>query len=166
MGDTGVIPLPSDWTCVEAAPTLGLFIGRDASRVGLKTALDHVAGVCLALDIGEPDAGFYRPPIRQRCRDGFLRLGRMAAFDPDVLDGNLECRVNDVPVHASSPKRLLRDAASLITEITGFMTLAAGDLLLIGLPHDAPRLRDGDLIQVGTRGLPPLSAQLRLEAAA
>jgi 5-oxopent-3-ene-1,2,5-tricarboxylate decarboxylase/2-hydroxyhepta-2,4-diene-1,7-dioate isomerase len=166
MGDTGVIPLPLEWPSVEAAPTLGLFIGCDASRVEQRNALDHVAGVCLALDIGEPDVGFYRPPIRQRCRDGFLRLGPMAAFDPDMLDADLETRVNDIPVHAWSPKRLLRDAASLITEISGFMTLAAGDLLLIGLPHDAPRLRDGDRIMVSASGLPHLSAQLRPEAIA
>jgi 5-oxopent-3-ene-1,2,5-tricarboxylate decarboxylase/2-hydroxyhepta-2,4-diene-1,7-dioate isomerase len=164
MGDSGVIPLPSDWACVEAGPTLGLLIGRDASRVEPGTAFDHVAGVCLALDIGEPDAGFYRPPVQQRCRDGFLRLGPMAAFDPGVLEGNLETRVNDVAVHAWSPRRLLRDAASLIAAVTGFMTLAAGDLLLIGLPHDVPRLRDGERITVSAEGLPRLSAQLRREA--
>lgn len=166
MGDTGVIPLPPEWLSVEAAPTFGLLIGRDACRVKPGAALDHIGGVCLALDIGEPDAGFYRPPIRQRCRDGFLRLGPMAAFDPDMLDGNLETRVNNVAVHAWSPRRVLRDAASLIAEVTGFMTLAAGDLLLVGLPHDAPCLNDGDWVTVSTSGLPPLSAQLRREAAA
>jgi 5-oxopent-3-ene-1,2,5-tricarboxylate decarboxylase/2-hydroxyhepta-2,4-diene-1,7-dioate isomerase len=166
MGDGGVIPLPSDWACVEAAPTLGLLIGRDTSRVAPEAALDHVSGMCLALDIGEPDAGFYRPPIRQRCRDGFLRLGPVAPFDPSALDDNLETRVNDVPVHVWSPRRLLRDAALLIAEVAGFMTLAAGDLLLVGLPHDAPRLRDGEWITVSAESLPRLSAQLRREAAA
>jgi 5-oxopent-3-ene-1,2,5-tricarboxylate decarboxylase/2-hydroxyhepta-2,4-diene-1,7-dioate isomerase len=163
IGDAGEIPLPFEWPCVEAAPTLGLLIGSNACRVGRETALDHVAGVCLALDIGELDVGFYRPPVRQRCRDGFLRLGRMAAFDPGMLDGNLETRINGFPAHTWSPKRLLRDAASLIMEVTGFMTLAAGDLLLIGLPHDAPRLRDGDRIVVCAGGLPHLSAQMRRE---
>ena len=166
MGDSGVIPLPSGWACVEAAPTLGLCFGRDVSRATPETALKHVAGVCPALDIAEPDSGYYRPPIRQRCRDGFLRLGDLAAFDPTLLDRDLETRIDDRIVHSWSPRRLLRDAASLIVEITGFMTLAAGDLLLIGLPHDAPRLRDGERISVSAPGLHGLSAQLCPESAA
>lgn len=166
MGDTGAIPLPSGWPCVEAASTLGLFIGRDASRARPETALGHVGGICLALDIAEADAGFYRPPIRQRCRDGFLRLGDLTAFDPAMLDRDLETRVNDRIVHSWSPRRLVRDAVSLIVEISGFMTLAAGDLLLIGLPHDAPRLREGDHLVLSAGGLPSLSAHVRREPVA
>ncbi len=56
---------------------------------------------------------------------------------------------------------MVRDAASLISDISSFMTLAAGDLLLVGLPHDAPRARPGDLVRVECAGLAPLAARFQ-----
>ena len=162
-GESGIIPLPRDLMTVDAASTLGLLIGRDASRVTSQSALDHIAGVCLAVDIGEPSESFYRPPVRQRCRDGFLRLGEMSNFDPRLLDGTLETSVNGRAAHQWSLGRLMRGAASLIADVSGFMTLAAGDLLLVGTPFDAPRLAAGDRITVRSPPLPPLSLDVRAE---
>ena len=139
VGSGGSVFLPPDLEQVEMSATLGLLIGRDACRVAPAAALDHIAGVCLAMDISEPQDGYYRPPIRQRCRDGFLPLGMPVPFDPSLLQSDVETIVNDTRVHSWSPRRLVRDAASLIADITAFMTLSAGDLLLVGLPGDAPR---------------------------
>ena len=160
MGDARVIPLPSDLACIEAAPSLGLLMGRDTSRVPVQSALDCVAGACLALDVGEPEGSYYRPPVRQRCRDGFLRVGPMAAFELRHLRDPIDVCVNDKVVGYWSMDRLVRDAAQLIADISCFMTLAAGDLLLTGLPHDAPRLADGDGIELRAARLPALVAQV------
>lgn len=163
MGESGVIPLPRDLERVEAAPSLALLIGRDARAVTPPTALDHVAGACLALDIGEPGGTYYRPPTRQRCRDGFLRLGAMTAFDRALLGGTIEIAVNGKTAGHWSLERLARGAAQLIADIASFMTLAAGDLLLTGLPRDAPCLADGDRIVVQMNHMPGLSACVRRE---
>src|SRR5579872_7198431 len=165
-GDGCRIPLPSDLAQVEIAATLGLLIGRDTGRVTPETALDHVAGACLALDVAEPGESYYRPPLRQRCRDGFLRLGAVAEFNPGLLDSNIETSVNDAVVHVWSPRRLLRNAASLITDIGAYMTLVAGDLLLIGIPYDAPRAGAGDRVGVRAGSLPEPSSRLCAEIAA
>jgi 5-oxopent-3-ene-1,2,5-tricarboxylate decarboxylase/2-hydroxyhepta-2,4-diene-1,7-dioate isomerase len=159
----GGVPLSPDLARVEIAATLGLLIGRDARRATADAALGHVAGICLALDVAEPSDGYYRPPLRQRCRDGFLPLGALAVFDPSLLTGDIETSVNDAVAHIWSPRRLLRDAASLIADISAFMTLAAGDLLLIGLAHDAPRAEAGDRVTVRAKRLPELSVQLNGE---
>jgi 5-oxopent-3-ene-1,2,5-tricarboxylate decarboxylase/2-hydroxyhepta-2,4-diene-1,7-dioate isomerase len=162
----GTVLLPPDLTQVEAAPTLGLLIGRDARRVTAQAALSHVAGACLALDVCEPQDNFYRPPVRQRCRDGFLPLGEVGAFSAALLDCDIETRINDAVAQTWSPRRLLRDAATLIADVSAFMTLAAGDLLLVGLPHDAPRAQAGDHINVRAGFLPGLTARFRAEVAA
>ena len=159
MGDAGAIPLPSDLACVEASPSLALLIGRDATRVPPQAALEHVAGACLALDIGESGSSYYRPPVRQRCRDGFLRLGAMAVFEQGILAGKIDITVNEKSAGHWPMGRLVRGAAQLIADVTSFMTLAAGDLLLIGLPHDAPCLADGDRIAIEMNGLPSLRAR-------
>jgi 5-oxopent-3-ene-1,2,5-tricarboxylate decarboxylase/2-hydroxyhepta-2,4-diene-1,7-dioate isomerase len=165
-GDGCKIPLPPDLGQVEIAATLGLLIGRDARRIMPQAALDHVAGVCLALDIAEPDDSYYRPPVRQRCRDNFLPLGGLADFDPSLFDSDIKTFVNNAAVHVWSPRRLLRNAASLIADISAFMTLSAGDLLLLGIPHDAPRARPGDRVTARAERLPGLSVELNAEIAA
>ena len=164
IGDTGIIPLPPDLACVEAAPSLALLIGRDAARVPADSALDYIAGACLALDIGEPRTGYYRPPVRQRCRDGFLRLGAVTAFEPAHLRDTIDIAVNDKTVGHWSLNRLVRGAVQLIADVSGFMTLTAGDLLLTGIPHDAPVLSDGDSIVIRTGRLPLLAARVCREA--
>jgi 5-oxopent-3-ene-1,2,5-tricarboxylate decarboxylase/2-hydroxyhepta-2,4-diene-1,7-dioate isomerase len=166
VGSGSSVLLSPDLGPVEISATLGLLIGRDACRIAPAAALDHVAGVCLAIDISEPLNGFYRPPIRQRCRDGFLPLGVSVPFVSDLLQSDVETIVNDTQVHIWSPRRLVRDAASLIADITAFMTLAAGDLLLVGLPGDAPQARAGDRIVIRARSLPDLSVQLHSETLA
>jgi len=157
----GDVVLDTGLAQVEAAATLGLLFGRPATNVSREGALDCVAGACLALDVSEPEASYYRPTVRQRCRDGFLPLGGFAAFDPKILEASIRTSVNGAAVHTWSAERLARDAAPLIADISQFMTLAAGDLLLIGLPHDAPRAGLGDTVQIACAGLPSLAAHFK-----
>ncbi len=160
------IALDADLGQVEVAATLGLLFGRAATKVSRAKALDCVAGACAALDISEPEASYYRPTVRQRCRDGFLPLGNFRAFDPETFSAGIATAINGTPVHAWSPERLARDAATLIADISSFMTLAAGDLLLIGLPHDAPRAGPGDRVDVTCGGLSPLAIRFKSRGAA
>lgn len=160
------IALDADLDRVEVAATLGLLFGRAATKASRAKAFDCVAGACLALDVSEPETSYYRPTVRQRCRDGFLPLGNFSAFDPEILTVGITTAINNMPVHAWSPERLARDAATLIADISSFMTLAAGDLLLIGLPLDAPRAGPGDRVDVTCDSLSPLAIRFRSAAEA
>jgi len=159
------IALAADLTAVEAAATLGLFFGRDAAKCDAGSAFSTVSAACLALDVSEPQANYYRPAVRQRCRDGFLPLGGFAPFDPALLKGEIVTSIDGAEAHRWLLTRLARDAATLIADISAFMTLAAGDLLLIGLPHDAPRVKAGQRVTVAGGGLPALETSFVREDA-
>ena len=150
------VALPSGLREVEAAATLGLLFGRDAAKCDAASALGYVAAACLALDVCEPQENYYRPAVRQRCRDGFLPLGEFAPLDPALLNSEIVTAVDGKEAHRWNLSRLARDAATLIADITDFMTLSAGDLLLIGLPHDAPRVKAGQRVTVTSAELPAL----------
>lgn len=146
---------------VEAAPTLALLIGRDATKLAAGDALDHVAGISTAIDVTVPHDSYYRPVVPLRCRDGFLPMGDVAAFVPAHASVEIITTVDGTVAHRWSPDRLVRDMAALIADLSSFMTLSAGDVLLVGLPHDAPRVGPGQTVTVEAAGLAPVTAHFR-----
>lgn len=161
--DGSVVTIAADLDHVTAAATIGLVFDRDLRSVGAAEAFDGVAAAVLALDLAEPVTSHYRPTIRQRCRDGFLPVGAMAPFDPALLDGEIMTRIDGVEAHRWSLKRAVRDAATLVADVSGFMTLAAGDMLMLGVAHDAPMANAGQRLSVTAPGFTPLEVALVAE---
>ena len=121
-----------------------------------------MAASALALDVSLPGGDYYRPDIARRCRDGFLPLGE---FGDVSIPDEIVTSVDDVVVHRWSLSRLVRDPTTLITDLSSFMTLRAGDILLVGLPGDAPTARAGQRIKVEAANMTPLSTLIVGEAA-
>lgn len=157
MGGAGVM-IPAGVEALEAAPTVALLFGRDSSGAGWEA----VAATCLALDISIPKPDYYRPSVAQRSAEGFLPLG---GFDAPDLPEEIVTFIDGIEAHRWKLSRLVRDASALIADLSSFMTLRAGDLLLLGLPGDAPLVRAGQSIRVQAAGLPTLSTMILQEAA-
>jgi len=154
------VPLPQGEERLRAGATLGLLFVSDACRILPGEAMDHVGGACLALDIAVPFANYYRPPIAQICRDGFLPLGTMGA---PVLPDEIVTEVDGKVVHSWSLAQLVRGPSQLISDLSQFMTLRAGDLLLVGLPGDAPLVGQGQTVHVRAPGLAPIATRIEAE---
>jgi 5-oxopent-3-ene-1,2,5-tricarboxylate decarboxylase/2-hydroxyhepta-2,4-diene-1,7-dioate isomerase len=50
----------------------------------------------------------------------------------------------------------VRGVAQLIADVTDFMTLSAGDVITLGVPHGAPVAHIGDTATLTIAGMPPL----------
>lgn len=148
---------------VTVAATIGLVFDRDTRNVDLANAFDGVAAAALVLDLFEPVTSHYRPTVRQRCRDGFIPVGAMVPFNAALLDGEIVTRIDGVEAHRCSLQRAVRDAAMLIADVSSFMTLAAGDMLMLGVAHDAPTARAGQRLSVTAPGFAPLTIVLAEE---
>ena len=160
------VVLADDAATVEVAATIGLLFRHDASRVAASRALDTIGAACLALDLSVPHDSYYRPPVRHRARDGFLPLGTFGPFDEALFEREIVTFVDEREAHRWLCTRLVASAADLIAEISAFMTLRAGDLLLIGLPGDAPRIGAGVQVRAELNGLPSVEARFVAEAVA
>ncbi|QGP80417.1 fumarylacetoacetate hydrolase family protein [Sphingobium sp. CAP-1] len=139
-------------TQLVAAPTIALLFARDASHVTADQVQVHLGAAALALDLSLSlsQTSYYRPAIAQKNGDDFLILGDAGAADlPDAI----RTFVDGVPVHAWSLERVWLPVAELVAELSTFMTLRAGDILLIGLPGDAPAVAPGQTIRVEADGL-------------
>ena len=136
---------------LEVGAALGIVLGRSTANVREAEALDSVAGYLVVADFSVPHDSFYRPAIRFRARDASCVLGAAvtpsgAVGDPDALA--LRVSVDGRVVHEASSGGTIRPVARLIAEVSEFMTLAAGDVLLAGVAPGAPRVTAGARIAV------------------
>ena len=160
--DGDAVSLPDGVEALEFGASLALVIGRTACRLAERDALDAVAGYAIANDVSVPHQPYYRPSLRFKCRDGFCPIGaavpRSAVPDPDALAITVE--VDGEIVQRAHTSALIRPVAKLLAEVTEFMTLSRGDLLLIGVPEGAPRLRAGQRATIRIEGVGELRNQV------
>lgn len=153
------IAVPARAPHVEIGASLALVIGTPAQHASPQTALQHVAGYVLVNDVSLPHASYYRPPVKYKNLDGFLGIGPRCATPAELGDPNrlrLEVRVDGRLQQTVDLGRMLRPAAQLIADVSEFMTLRHGDVLLLGLGAKRPLARAGQRIEISAIGTPAL----------
>jgi 5-oxopent-3-ene-1,2,5-tricarboxylate decarboxylase/2-hydroxyhepta-2,4-diene-1,7-dioate isomerase len=115
----------------------------------------HVRGFVLLNDVSVPHSvqaqGFYRPPVKYKNLDGFLGVG------PTLLPAADLTQPNALTLDLRQMRRPLNE---LLTDVNDFMTLQAGDVLMLGLDictqgpeaGHRPHARVGDVIEIQAPG--------------
>jgi 5-oxopent-3-ene-1,2,5-tricarboxylate decarboxylase/2-hydroxyhepta-2,4-diene-1,7-dioate isomerase len=157
------VALPAGATTLAIGGQLGLVVGRAASRLTEAGALDCIAGYLAVIDLSIPHASVYRPAIREKCFDGACPMGaavvdRGSVGDPAQL--TVRTYVGDALVAERRLDDLVRPAAKLLADVTEFMTLFAGDVLLLGAPLELPEARAGDTAAVEIAGVGRVECRL------
>lgn len=162
------IPCPRDVMKLRAGGTLALVIGRKARRVRELDALEYLFGYTLAIDVSVPEWSYFRPAVKQRCRDGFCPVGPrifpVSAF-PDPRAITIRISVNGNLACVASTSTLIRSVPRLLADVTEFMTLNPGDMLLVGEPFNSPLVGPGDVVRVEIPGIGALENPVVAEVA-
>lgn len=148
--------LPAAPAGLVLGASLGLVLGGSVCAAAPEVALDAVAGLVLVLDLHEPHQQFYRPQVRLRARDASLLVGRTLlplspALDPQALP--LTLRVNGQTRLQACHQPCVRSAAQLLSDVSDFMTLNAGDVLMLGVLEGSPVAQAGDAFELSAPGL-------------
>lgn len=156
VGHRVPVAVPEDAPELEMGATLGIVIGRIALRVAEERALEFVAGYTVVNDISVPHASVYRPSMRFKCCDGFCPMGpaivpRALVPNPDALD--IEVAIDGETVQRSNTSGLIRPVARLIADVSKFMTLYPGDVLMVGVAAGAPRAKAGQSVRITIHGV-------------
>ena len=147
------IAVPTRVSGVEVGATIAMVIGDNG----------QVAGYVLMNDLSVPHASFFRPPVKFKCLDGFLGIGDKLlpaeqAGEPSAFV--LEVRINGELKQSVDFSGLVRPAAQLLADVGDFMTLRAGDVLMLGCDLGRPLAKVGDRIDITAPGFAPLSNTL------
>ncbi|MGP4071137.1 fumarylacetoacetate hydrolase family protein [Piscibacillus sp. B03] len=145
------IPLPEGEEQVQIGAALGLVIGQTATKVKQEDAFDYIEGYTVVNDVSLPIENVYRPAIKQKSRDGFCPIGpwiieRDQVKDPHQL--STKVWINGELKQENSTRNLIRTIPELIADVTEFMTLYEGDVLLVGVPENPPYARIGDRVKI------------------
>ena len=161
--DDVVIPknsVKTDWE-VE----LALVIGKKASYVDEKDAMDFVAGYMLHNDLSERDFQLNRSGLWDKGKgcDTFAPLGPWLVTPDEVGDVSklrLWLSVNGKMMQDGNTSNIIFKIPFLVSYISQFMTLLPGDIISTGTPAGVglgrePQiyLKAGDIMELGIDGL-------------
>lgn len=142
---------------VDIGATLGLVMGSQT----------QLAGAVLLNDWSVPHTSYYRPPVKFRCRDGFLGLPEQASVGQahDWAALKIEVRRNGECVQTLDLRDLVRAVPTLLAEVGAFMTLQPGDVLMVGSDCLAdgtrPRAQAGDRVEISAPGFASVATTVR-----
>ncbi|MEN2768623.1 fumarylacetoacetate hydrolase family protein [Ornithinibacillus xuwenensis] len=145
------VAIPNGIEAVEVNATLGIVIGKTAVKVKEQDAFHYVQGYTIVNDVSVPHQTFYRPAIKQKARDGFCPIGPWVVLKDEIPNpDNLMIWTfkNDELIQVNSTKELVRSIPRLIQDVSEFMTLASGDVLLVGVPYNPSLASPGDTIRI------------------
>lgn len=151
---------------LQPGPALGVVISKTASRVDEKNALAHVAGYVIINEFSLPEDSYYRPAVKAKCRDGFCALGTDVIPVSEVSDVNslvLKLQVNGEVRQENTTANFVRSIPQLIAELSEFMTLHEGDVLITGTPEGRVDVQPGDVVVVEISGLGRLTNHIVAE---
>jgi len=152
------ITVPAQVAEVEVGATIAMVIGAD----------NDVEGFVLMNDLSIPHASFFRPPVKFKCVDGFLGIGPAMRDAQEVADPaqfKLEVRINGELKQSVDFSRTVRSASQLLADVGDFMTLAHGEVLMLGCDAGRPLARPGDRIEISAPGFETLVNPLVKEQA-
>ncbi len=139
---------------------LAFVIGVKAQRVSRENALSHIAGYCLANDVSEREWQINRSGqwVKGKSFDTFGPLGPWLVTSDEIPDPQaipLTLTLNGAVRQKSNTSDMIFSVAELLSHLSQFMTLLAGDIVLTGTPEGVgagmkpPQfLKPGDVIEL------------------
>jgi 2-keto-4-pentenoate hydratase/2-oxohepta-3-ene-1,7-dioic acid hydratase in catechol pathway len=161
--DTLIIPknsVKTDWE-VE----LGVVIGKKATYVAERDAMDYVAGFCLHNDYSEREWQLERNGqwVKGKSCDTFAPMGPFMATKDEVKNYDklhMWLTVNGNTMQDGNTDDCIFQVPFLVSYLSQFMTLLPGDVISTGTPAGVGLgmkppvyLKHGDIIELGIEGL-------------
>ena len=164
--------IPRGGTKMDYEVELALVIGRTASCIDEREALDHVAGYSVFCDYSERSFQLETGGqwTKGKSADSFAPMGPWLVTGDEVTDPQklrLWCKVNGELRQNSWTGDMMCSVRQLVAYISRFMTLLPGDVVATGTPAGVawgmtpPRyLQAGDFVECGIEGLGELAQRV------
>ncbi|AHH18584.1 fumarylacetoacetate (FAA) hydrolase family protein [Nocardia nova SH22a] len=166
-------PLLVDNETVDWEAELVVVIGRRARHVDASDAWNHVAGLTVGQDISDRGLQWADPAAPEhglaKSKPGYGVLGPVLVTPDEFTDRSdlaISCHLDGEQVQASRTGQLIFDIPTLISYLSGILTLNPGDVIFTGTPSGVgmtrtpPRyLGDGNILRTEIEGIGVLTTR-------
>jgi 2-keto-4-pentenoate hydratase/2-oxohepta-3-ene-1,7-dioic acid hydratase in catechol pathway len=150
----GDIRLPEGVGRVDYEAELAAVIGRRTHNATPEQARANILGFTCANDVTARDVQRIDGQwTRAKGYDGFCPLGPWIETDADAADLLIECYVNGERKQSARTSDMIFDVDTLVSFVSGVMTLVPGDVVLTGTPGGIGPLTKGDTVEVRIEGV-------------
>jgi len=165
VGPNDAIEIPKGSTATDWEVELAIVIGKDGKYIEESQAMDHIAGFCVLNDVSERDFQNKRSGqwVKGKSADTFGPMGPWMVTRDEIADAQSLSMFLDVSgesMQKGSTSTMVYKVPFLVSYISQFMSLQAGDVISTGTPPGVgmgmkpPRyLKAGDVVSLGIEGL-------------
>ena len=154
IGSEDVIVPPPGSSDLRYEGEMVIVMGARTRNVSEKDALSYVFGVTAGNDITEKSFGADGfSVLKAKGADTFAPLGPWISPGLTVDNLKLEVQVNGKTVQKGSTRHMVHSAARIISELSRYITLEAGDVIYTGTPGKTAALKEGDVVDVLLEGI-------------
>lgn len=129
---------------------IAVIIGKPMRNVGRSDAWDYIAGFAPANDVGcqdfrGTDAGSM---LRVKGQDGFCPIGPGIVSGIDIRKSSVHTYINGNMVQDGAVSEMLFPIDYILADLSRYITLLPGDVILSGTPKNSRPMNVGDLVEV------------------
>lgn len=158
IGTDEAISYPSSSQRVDYEGELGVVIGRLCKDVPVVSAFEAVLGYTCANDVTARDQQAADGQwSRSKGHDSFCPLGPWLETHLNPADLAITTTLNGEKRQDARTAQMVHSIPSLISYISGVMTLLPGDVILTGTPAGIGPMSVGDVVEVTIEGIGTLT---------
>ena len=151
--ETDVI-YPADATDLHFEGELVVVIGKTASKVSPADAGDYIFGVTAGNDVSERSwQANDLQWLRAKASDTFGPLGPAVVTGLNYLDLRVQTRLNGETMQDQSSIDHIHDIHAILSYVSQYVTLHAGDIIYTGTPGATAAMKPGDVVEIEVEGV-------------
>ena len=164
---SGEFPYPKHSNDVHHEAELAVMLKAGGDDIPLDKALDHVYGYALSLDMTRRDLQgaqkkMGRPWEIGKAFERSAPVGPIHTVEsvghPD--QGRIELKVNKKVTQEGDLNQMIWKVPEMISYLSEYFTLEAGDVILAGTPAGVGPVQRGDVMEMSVDGLEPMTVNV------
>jgi len=151
--DTDIV-YPADATDLHYEGELVIVVSKTAHRVPVDEAHEYIFGVTAGNDVSERNwQANDLQWLRAKASDTFGPLGPVIVSGLNYLDLRVQTRLNGKTMQDQSSRDHIHDVHAILSFVSQYVTLHAGDIIYTGTPGATSAMQPGDVVEIEVEGV-------------